>query len=115
MVKKDLAQAVARKCPNITTSIVSKSVNEFFSVIASSLQAGRRVEIRGLGSFSIRVRKKRKAINPKTKLTVEVKEKAVPFFKPSQVLSDSLKKTEKKEKSSGFFHDVFRDITRQRD
>jgi integration host factor subunit beta len=40
-----------------------------------------RVELRGFGAFSVRVRRPRSGRNPRTGAVVDVAEKAVPYFK----------------------------------
>ena len=54
--------------------------------IGSALQRQQCVELRGLGTFSLRLRKARKGRNPKTGESVAVEEKCVPFFKMGKEL-----------------------------
>jgi len=56
--------------------------------IINSLQDGEKVELRGFGSFKIRVRGPRKGRNPKTGETVDVPGKKIPYFKPGKELRD---------------------------
>ncbi len=51
-------------------------------------QDGEKIEIRGLGSFTIRERKAREARNPKTGDTVEIPAKKMPFFKTGKELRE---------------------------
>jgi integration host factor subunit beta len=53
----------------------------FFSSITESLSEGKKVELRGFGSFRIRQRNARIGRNPKSGQKVEVPSKKVPFFK----------------------------------
>jgi len=51
-----------------------------------ALANGRRIEIRGFGSFSLHYRASRIGRNPKTGEKVKLKEKRVPYFKPGKQL-----------------------------
>ena len=56
-------------------------VREILDHMVSSLVEGKRIEIRGFGSFAINVRPARVGRNPKTGDSVLVPEKRVPHFK----------------------------------
>ncbi len=51
-----------------------------------NLSQGRRIEIRGFGSFGLRYRAQRNSRNPKSGEPVLVSEKYVPHFKPGKEL-----------------------------
>jgi len=53
-----------------------------------ALQDGEKIEIRGLGSFTIRERKARVARNPKTGAVVEIPARKTPFFKTGKDLRE---------------------------
>jgi integration host factor subunit beta len=57
-----------------------------FDSLARALRSGKKVEIRGFGSFRTRQRLGRIGRNPKTGAPVEVPPKRVAFFKPSKEL-----------------------------
>lgn len=61
-------------------------VDTLLGAISDALVDGRRVEIRGFGSFGTRVRPGKLARNPRTGEPVLVAEKRVPFFKPGMPL-----------------------------
>jgi integration host factor subunit beta len=48
------------------------------------------VELRGFGAFSVRARPARAGRNPRTGESVEVRAKAVPFFKSGKELRERL-------------------------
>ena len=56
-------------------------VRAILGYMVSSLVAGRRIEIRGFGSFAVNLRPARVGRNPKTGDSVLVPEKKVPHFK----------------------------------
>ena len=51
---------------------------------------GDRVELRGFGAFSVKHRIARQGRNPRTGQTVDVSEKALPFFKTGKELRQRL-------------------------
>ena len=59
--------------------------------MAETLSAGGRIEIRGFGSFSVRLREPRVGRNPKTGATVAVDFHYVPHFKPGKELREKVK------------------------
>ncbi len=63
-------------------------VNTIFDSMADSLRRGDRIEIRGFGSFEVRIRKPRLGRNPKTGMSVNVGERRVPFFKVGKELRE---------------------------
>ena len=70
--------------------------NQFDSIINSiklSLSRGERVDIRGFGSFLIKERKSRVAINPSTKEKIKIDKKYVPSFKVSKLLKEYVNKS----------------------
>lgn len=72
--------------PNLTARDVEMIVNIIFDSMTGALQGGDRIEIRGFGSFEVRVRKARKGRNPKTGESVELNVRRVPFFKVGKEL-----------------------------
>jgi integration host factor subunit beta len=49
-----------------------------------------RVELRGFGAFSVRVRRSHSGRNPRTGATVDVAEKVVPYFKTAQEMRNRI-------------------------
>lgn len=50
----------------------------------------RRVELRGFGAFSVRVRRPHSGRNPRTGATVDVAEKVVPYFKTAKEMRNRI-------------------------
>ena len=65
-------------------------VNTIFNSISDALIAGDRVEIRGFGSFTIRLRDAREARNPKSGDIVRIPSKKTPFFKTGKELREKV-------------------------
>ena len=78
---------------NPTNDVLEKRVAEMEGGIAAlSLASGKRVEIRGFGSFSLRYRAPRLGRNPKTGESVGLPSKYVPHVKPGKILRDKVNK-----------------------
>jgi len=86
MLRSELIEILASENPHLRTSDVELIVNTIFETIEEALRTGDRVELRGFGAFSVRVREARKGRNPRTGETVHVPAKAVPFFKAGKEL-----------------------------
>jgi integration host factor subunit beta len=61
-------------------------VNAMFEAMAGVLERGRRIEIRGFGSFGVKHRRARQGRNPKTGDVVAVEAKRIPFFRAGKDL-----------------------------
>ncbi len=85
MTKAELVERVANQI-NLTKKQTEVVVNTVFSSITESLAEGKKVELRGFGSFRIRQRNARTGRNPKSGQKVEVPSKKVPFFKAGKEL-----------------------------
>jgi integration host factor subunit beta len=86
--KSDLIEVLSKRLPNLAGRDVEVIVNTVFESMTDSLRKGDRIEIRGFGSFEVRVRKPRIGRNPKTGQAVEVGERLVPFFKVGKELRE---------------------------
>ena len=73
-----------------TKMVVKQGVQVLIDNLASSLAEGRRIEIRGFGSFYLSKRPARVGRNPKTGERVEVPARNMPHFKTGKELNLSL-------------------------
>lgn len=89
MTKADIVDVVSR-ATGLTKVDTEAVIDGFLATITDSLQRGERVEFRGFGSFSLKVRKPKKARNPGTGEEIHLPERIVPVFKPSKLLKDSI-------------------------
>jgi integration host factor subunit beta len=90
MIKSELIARLAAKMTNIPEKQVTDSINHLLSLMSDSLVAGRRIEIRGFGSFSLHFRPPRNAHNPKTGKKVITLAKHSPHFKPGKELRERI-------------------------
>lgn len=86
MSRKDIARRVAEK-EGLKQETAARAVNETIEAIASGLCEGQRIEIRGLGTFSVVHRPPRVFINPRTRQPVPKIDTYRVKFKPSRGLN----------------------------
>ena len=96
MTKAELVEKVAHQI-NLTKKQTEVIVNTVFSSITDSLAEGKKVELRGFGSFRIRQRNARVGRNPKSGQKVDVPSKKVPFFKAGKELRELVDEREAEE------------------
>ncbi|MBR7158062.1 MAG: integration host factor subunit beta [Alphaproteobacteria bacterium] len=95
MTKSELVARIVALNPHLLTSDAERLVNTVFNEIATALQEGGRVELRGFGAFSVRHRDARIGRNPRTGKTVSVEPKTIPFFKAGKRLKARLNESKK--------------------
>ena len=86
MTKSELIVKLAKHYPALVSKDVEAAVKTILEAMTLSLVSGRRIEIRGFGSFDINHRPARTGRNPKTGEKVPVPEKCVPHFKSGREL-----------------------------
>ena len=72
-------------------------MNCIFESMEESLRLGKRIEIRGFGSFEIRDYKSYEGRNPRTGDPVEVQPKRLPFFKVGKELKERVNEAAQKQ------------------
>ena len=92
MTKADIINEVSKNT-GFTKIEVENQLDCILNAIKVSLSKGNRVDIRGFGSFIIKEREKRIAINPSTKETFILNKRFVPFFKVSKLLKEYVNKS----------------------
>ena len=90
MIRSQLIDALAAENPHLSHRDIERVVSVIFESIIGALETGGRVELRGFGAFSVRGRAARPGRNPRTGEAVEVRAKAVPFFKSGKELRERL-------------------------
>ena len=90
MTRSELVNALAVRQGHLPVTDVDLAVRALLEAMAEALASGRRIEIRGFGSFALRYRPPRLARNPKSGAIVPVAEKYVPHFKPGKELRDRI-------------------------
>ena len=90
MLRSELIARLAEENPTLKVREVERIVDVIFDEVASALERGDRVELRGFGAFSVRKREARTGRNPRTWNSVSVESKHVPFFKAGKELRSRL-------------------------
>ena len=90
MIKSELVQRLAERNPHLYQRDVEHIVNAVLDEVVGALMRGDRVELRGLGAFSVKNRPARNGRNPRTGQKVSVTEKYVPFFKTGKEMRERL-------------------------
>ncbi len=88
MTKSGLIEDVARRTPHISKRDTEVVVNTIFDSMVEALKRGDRIEIRGFGSFQVKIREARDGRNPKTGEPVHISAKRTPFFKVGKELKE---------------------------
>jgi integration host factor subunit beta len=90
MIKSELIQRISSQNPHLYQRDIEKIVNAILDEITEALHRGDRVELRGFGSFSAKLRGARQGRNPRTGAAVPVAQKAVPYFKTAKEMRKRL-------------------------
>lgn len=89
MNRSDLVRIIARKL-SIQQQVADGVVESFFATMTAGLSEGKRVEIRGFGTFHAREYAGYMGRNPKTGEEVPVPPKVQPFFKAGKEIKGIL-------------------------
>lgn len=89
VTKKELIDRIATRT-SLKRVQVKRVVQQFLDAVVSELGKGNRLEFRDFGVFETRVRKARKAQNPKTLEPVTVPEKRTVKFKVGRLMKQRL-------------------------
>jgi len=84
--RSDIESSLKKEFPNLTKQQVSQAIDIILDSIIDSVALDDKVEIRGFGTFSKKLIRPRKFINPKTKKVSYLGETATMHFKPSKAL-----------------------------
>jgi integration host factor subunit beta len=88
MTKSELIERLCAQQTHLSAKEVEDAIKDILEHMASNLESGDRIEIRGFGSFSLHYREPRMGRNPKTGEKVELDGKYVPHFKPGKELRE---------------------------
>lgn len=90
MIRSELIARLGAENPHLSQRDIERVVSAVLGCICDALSDGGRAELRGFGAFSVRARPARAGRNPRTGDTVDVRAKAVPFFKSGKELRERL-------------------------
>ena len=84
--RSDIESSIKKKFPNLTKQEISQAIDIILESIIESVALDEKVEIRGFGTFSKKLIRPRKFVNPKTKKVSYLGETATMHFKSSKAL-----------------------------
>ena len=85
LTKAQIVESVFQKI-QINKRDIYALIDLIFEELKNALAADKIIELRGLGTFEVRIRKGKKARNPKTGENVLTENHGVVFFKPGREL-----------------------------
>jgi integration host factor subunit alpha len=91
MTKAELIESVYEKI-GFSKKEASDIVEMVFDTIKETLEKGQKIKISGFGNFVVRHKRPRIGRNPQTGQEIEITERKVLTFKPSQILKMALNK-----------------------
>jgi integration host factor subunit beta len=90
MIKSELVKRISSQNPHLFERDIEKIVSAILEEMVEALRRGDRVELRGFGAFSVKLRGPRQGRNPRTGAVVAVAKKAIPFFKTGKEMRTRL-------------------------
>ena len=84
--RSDIELALCKEYPELTKSQIKDAIDVILDSIVETIALDGKVEIRGFGTFSKKLIRPRKFINPRTKGISYLGETATMHFKPSKSL-----------------------------
>ncbi len=85
--RSDIEASLRKEFPSLTKSQISEAVDLILESIVEAIALDDKVEIRGFGTFSKKLIRPRKFVNPRTKEISYLGETATMHFKPSKKLT----------------------------
>jgi integration host factor subunit beta len=90
MIKSDLVLRISHQNPHLYLHDVEKIVDAIFDEIINSMARGKRIELRGFGTFSVKFHEARTGRNPRTGAQVSVPRRAHSHFKTGKEMKERL-------------------------
>ena len=90
MKKSDLLENFKKKLGHLSNIDSTTSFELILKAIGESLEKGERMEVRGFGSMSTRIRKPIRGRNPQSGEAIELSERKIPYFRASKELNQKL-------------------------
>ena len=91
MTKKEIVKQISERI-GLTQLKTKDIVQQTFDAIVDTLIEAGRIELRNFGVFEVKMRKARKARNPRTGERVDVEPKMVVTFKPGKEMEEKVRK-----------------------
>jgi len=91
VTKKEIVKQISERI-GLTQLKTKEIVQQTFDAIVETLLEAGRIELRNFGVFEVKMRKARKARNPRTGERVDVAPKKVVTFKPGKEMEERVRK-----------------------
>ena len=91
MTKADIIDIVCSKNTALTKKASAEIVDTIFSTLQDSIRQDEKFSYPGFGTFTIRSRKAREGIDPRTKARIQIAASKTVGFKPAKAFKESLK------------------------
>ena len=88
ITRSELVELLSQQFPQLLPKDVELAVKTLLDTMTQALASGKRIELRGVGSFVLHHRPARVGRNPKSGEQVMIPEKKVPHFKPGKELRE---------------------------
>ena len=92
MNKSNLIAKIINLNPDVYQKDIVKVVDIFFGTLTKAIVKDDRVELRGFGTFDVKIREARIARNPKNGSVVAVPSKKIPFFRMGKGMKERINK-----------------------
>ncbi len=92
MTKSELIKSLSRRQAKLVFADIELAVKIILEHMTNTLSSGKRIEIRGFGSFDVHYRPPRIGRNPKSGETVSVPAMFIPHFKAGKELREGVNK-----------------------
>ena len=89
MTEADLITKIAEKS-ELSKKDSEKALNAVIAAVTDALVEGDKVQLTGFGTFEVRDKKEKEAINPRTKEKIIVPARKSPAFKAGKALKDAV-------------------------
>ena len=90
MTKSELILKITKKNSFLYQKDIHKIIDTLFNCVTKALKDGDRVELRGFGTFTTKLRNARIGRNPKTGDPVAIPQKKMPFFKMGKLMKERI-------------------------
>ena len=90
MTKADIVNEIS-KSTGIEKTVVLETIEKFMETVKDSLSKGENVYLRGFGSFIVKQRAQKTALNISKETTLIIPAHNIPAFKPAKVFMNEVK------------------------
>ena len=90
MLRSELVLKLQKKYPSLNINDIEKIIELFFKKVFQSLSEGKKVELRGFGTFSKKINKEKYVRNPKTNEKIFKKQTNKIHFKIGKILHNKI-------------------------